>query len=515
MRIQFFMLLLFGLLLGAQEGLAQAFSLKATGESENINISYQVRGNIPPGVSVSSSGVSIDQAAAGSGLTLRLTGEAGDSWTFTPPGTSNYSISKTQVSAAFLTQKLTFSPAIAQEETSWSRSLIINVLRDGKSYRAQLPVRFQAPEVTPEPEPSPPPVATTQRPTPVQAPAAPAKSDCCDSPSPNKSCCPGYVAPEDNEPLEEIITAETIQQPEISPVDSLADNRIEPKEINILKLASDNPIPTALGVLGLLAILWLALRKKNTTEAPVLEEKSTSTPEVKTPEPSVNEPEEFEGISFEETEILDELNLPPLLELAQHSEYISLDLTQHWEDTAVTKFWAHRDCISDLDDTIRLPINRQKSKESAEDVPEIGGFLLGRFESINDAQYVVSLEKFLPITPAAQNRYTVQFGDMAWMELEEAFKEFPGLKLVGWFHTHPGHGLFLSAADLREHKALFQSRHQVAMEIDPLTAELDLAVFTWTKQGDLNNQEQRKTDSWFSFIDDLDKPSRKSMETPS
>lgn len=256
-------------------------------------------------------------------------------------------------------------------------------------------------------------------------------------------------------------------------------------------------------------------RKKNPTETQEFEERDTQLPDTKVKlAPEIAE-EEFEGISFEETEVLDELDLPPLLELVQHSEYISLDLQQHWEDTAVTTFWIHRDCVSDLDDTIRLPINRQKSKESAEDVPEIGGFLLGRFEAINETQYLVSLEKFLPITPSAQNRYTVQFGDMAWMELEEAFKEFPGLKLVGWFHTHPGHGLFLSAADLREHKALFQSRHQVAMEIDPLTAELDLAVFTWTKQGDLNNQEQRKTDSWFSFIDDLDKPSRKSMETPS
>lgn len=520
MRIHLSILLFFCLLFENQEGLAQAFTLTATGESDNIHITYEPRGNIPSGVSVDQSGIVLNQEAAGAGLTLRIVGLGGDSWTFGKPGGSFFSISKSQVNnSTFLTQKLTFSPSIAQGDQDWSRALVINISRNGQNYRSHLPVRFKAPAVATVPEQIKPPVVTQEspKPSPQQSTQSPEESDCCGSPSPNKSCCPELNSGQEAERDETPSPQSEIVAPE-SPSDSLQNievKKLTPEEINILEIAARNPLFTGLGLLLLVLLLWGIFRKKQSSEEPI-----SKTPEIEhvpqsIPTETVSQSEVFDDISFEETELTDNLSLPPIGSLPTLPEYIELDLEQHWEDTAVTQFWVHRDCVSDLDDTIRLPINRQKDKESAEDVPEIGGFLLGRFDAINEEQYVVSLEKFLPITPSAQNRYTVQFGDTAWMELEEAFKEYPGLKLVGWFHTHPGHGLFLSAADLREHKALFQSRHQVAMEIDPLTAELDLAVFTWTKAGDLNNQEQRKTSSWFSFIDDLDKPSRKSFEIPS
>ncbi len=46
-------------------------------------------------------------------------------------------------------------------------------------------------------------------------------------------------------------------------------------------------------------------------------------------------------------------------------------------------------------------------------------------------------------------------------------REEPALRLVGWWHTHPGFGVFLSDADRRTHRELFFKSHHLALVIDP------------------------------------------------
>jgi hypothetical protein len=48
--------------------------------------------------------------------------------------------------------------------------------------------------------------------------------------------------------------------------------------------------------------------------------------------------------------------------------------------------------------------------------------------------------------------------------------------LVGWYHSHPGHGVFLSAYDQFIQNQFFPSEGQVAMVIDPQTGEEGLFV---------------------------------------
>ena len=41
-------------------------------------------------------------------------------------------------------------------------------------------------------------------------------------------------------------------------------------------------------------------------------------------------------------------------------------------------------------------------------------------------------------------------------------------KIVGWYHSHPGHGLFLSQTDLNTHMQFYQfSSHAVSLVVDP------------------------------------------------
>jgi proteasome lid subunit RPN8/RPN11 len=47
----------------------------------------------------------------------------------------------------------------------------------------------------------------------------------------------------------------------------------------------------------------------------------------------------------------------------------------------------------------------------------------------------------------------------------------PGSNVIGWYHTHPGMGAFLSPTDLRTQQLYFQSRWQIAVVIDPVRRE--------------------------------------------
>jgi hypothetical protein len=49
----------------------------------------------------------------------------------------------------------------------------------------------------------------------------------------------------------------------------------------------------------------------------------------------------------------------------------------------------------------------------------------------------------------------------------EESMENKGLLKVGWFHTHPGHGIFMSQTD-RENHSLYRKKWQVALVIDPV-----------------------------------------------
>jgi len=49
----------------------------------------------------------------------------------------------------------------------------------------------------------------------------------------------------------------------------------------------------------------------------------------------------------------------------------------------------------------------------------------------------------------------------------KARKELPGLRPVGWYHTHPGHGIFLSGHDKIITHSIFNASWQIAAVLDP------------------------------------------------
>ena len=98
---------------------------------------------------------------------------------------------------------------------------------------------------------------------------------------------------------------------------------------------------------------------------------------------------------------------------------------------------------------------------------EVCGVLIG---SINDERTLI--EACIAGVNAAQGGAHVTFTQDTWEHIYKIKdKEYPDEKIVGWYHSHPGFGVFLSEHDLFIQENFFSSPQQVAWVFDPHTDE--------------------------------------------
>jgi proteasome lid subunit RPN8/RPN11 len=66
----------------------------------------------------------------------------------------------------------------------------------------------------------------------------------------------------------------------------------------------------------------------------------------------------------------------------------------------------------------------------------------------------------------------VTFTADTWQHIQlQMDKQYPDLRIVGWYHTHPGHGVFLSEMDIFLHESFFGLPWQAALVYDPRSGE--------------------------------------------
>ena len=100
---------------------------------------------------------------------------------------------------------------------------------------------------------------------------------------------------------------------------------------------------------------------------------------------------------------------------------------------------------------------------------ELGGLLTGQIGTDEEGAFVL-VERALPAPDAVSTRVSITFTSEAWDELWEAKeRECPGSKIVGWYHTHPALGVFLSEPDRFIHRHFFTEAWQLALVFDPAT----------------------------------------------
>jgi hypothetical protein len=72
----------------------------------------------------------------------------------------------------------------------------------------------------------------------------------------------------------------------------------------------------------------------------------------------------------------------------------------------------------------------------------------------------------------------VTFTGQTWTHIQDVMdKSYPDMRILGWYHTHPGHGIFLSDMDLFIHKHFFNLPWHLAFVFDPQNQEEGL--FAW------------------------------------
>ncbi|WP_235299127.1 MPN domain-containing protein [Portibacter marinus] len=187
-------------------------------------------------------------------------------------------------------------------------------------------------------------------------------------------------------------------------------------------------------------------------------------------------------------------------EMLEGDRYAFLDLTELWNDSAIKELYLSKDCIKDLGKFLKEENLDKAIAEMEGAIPEVGGFLMGYHQQNDAGEIRVTMDEFVPFVPEYHDVFKIEIGTATLVqELGDAQDTHPDKDVIGWFHTHPGHGLFLSNSDLSVQRH-FPQKFQIAMEIDSLTETLDTAFFTRKMDGTINNVEhRRKGAKWFSW----------------
>ena len=189
-----------------------------------------------------------------------------------------------------------------------------------------------------------------------------------------------------------------------------------------------------------------------------------------------------------------------------NDEVFAFELRRHWNDSAIECIYFTYKSISALDQFL-VNQNLKPVYEKDGTVPEIGGILMGRPNFCDlDGKYRIIVDEFVPINPESNSVFQLKFSTQSLVkDLGDIQDQFPDYTTVGWFHTHPGHGLFLSKPDLIIQEQYFGELYQFAMEIDSLTEKLDTAFFTFSSDGKINNvKEKIENTNWFSWKEDVE-----------
>ena len=159
-----------------------------------------------------------------------------------------------------------------------------------------------------------------------------------------------------------------------------------------------------------------------------------------------------------------------------------------------------------IDEEKRIYIKQaiyQKIAEFTSDkiINETGGLLIGyTLEEFNKTYIIISgfvEAKFCEATPT-----TIKFTHKTWDYCHsEINRNFKNLNILGWIHTHPGLGVFLSDYDKFIQNNFFNGDNQIAYVIDPINN--NESFYYW------DNSKIKKCENFYLY-DDLGKELLKS-----
>ncbi len=113
---------------------------------------------------------------------------------------------------------------------------------------------------------------------------------------------------------------------------------------------------------------------------------------------------------------------------------------------------------------------------------EMGGVLIGEVNR-RDGRNYINITSSIPAQHTSHSGASVTFTHKTWDNVFRTMdKEYPDEIILGWYHTHPNFGIFLSGEDLFIHENFFNHEWLVAFVVDPVRNHI--GFFKW-KNGEI------------------------------
>lgn len=148
---------------------------------------------------------------------------------------------------------------------------------------------------------------------------------------------------------------------------------------------------------------------------------------------------------------------------------------------------------------------------------EVGGWLIGkRRRDKRSGEEFIIIDTILPAQHTQQGIAFLTFTQDSQVALHTLLQEsYPDKELVGWYHTHPRMGIFLSEMDTWLHNHFFPEQWQVALVIEPCSARG--GFFIRQEDGsldarryfgffELNNGKRRSVVHWRNLVPQSESP---------
>lgn len=147
---------------------------------------------------------------------------------------------------------------------------------------------------------------------------------------------------------------------------------------------------------------------------------------------------------------------------------------------------------------ISQDVYKALEKLSASDTSkELGSIIIGDY-CLELGKTHVIISEYIEAKYADASASTLTFTHETWNYIHSEHERlYPGKKIIGWQHTHPNYGIFLSNYDLFIHENFFNLPFQIAYVIDPIQ---NLRGFFQWKNGKIEKLKG------YYIYDDVGKP---------
>ena len=129
---------------------------------------------------------------------------------------------------------------------------------------------------------------------------------------------------------------------------------------------------------------------------------------------------------------------------------------------------------------------------------EVAGMLIGpQPEKQPDGRYLVHITDAIIAKHTRMQGASVTYTPESWRYINDKLDEmYPDgdAVIVGWYHTHPGFGIFLSGMDLFIHQNFFTQIWHIAFVLDPIAHRT--GFFCWDREKTAVNPYEFPWASW-------------------